>query len=123
MPATLRRILAGAIALVALAAQRLPLPVWTRSAEAASPTWRHGISAFGDLKYPAGFKQFEYVNAKAPKAGVARQIALGTYDNFNTVIDGVKGALAFGCASLFAGFFFKLAPSALPRGEKHCRRR
>jgi microcin C transport system substrate-binding protein len=82
--------------LVVLAAQRLPLPVWTRRAEAASPTWRHGISAFGDLKYPAGFKQFEYVNAKAPKGGVARQIALGTYDNFNAVIDGVKGALAFG---------------------------
>jgi microcin C transport system substrate-binding protein len=83
-------------ALVALAAQRLPLPAWTRRAEAASATWRHGVSAFGDLKYPAGFKQFEYVNASAPKGGVARQIALGTYDNFNMVIDGVKGALAFG---------------------------
>jgi hypothetical protein len=44
-------------ALVALAAQRLPLPAWTRRAEAARPTWRHGVSAFGDLKYPAGFKQ------------------------------------------------------------------
>jgi microcin C transport system substrate-binding protein len=94
LPVNRRSLLTSA--LVALAAQRLPLPVWTRRAEAASPTWRHGISAFGDLKYPAGFKQFEYVNAKAPKAGVARQIALGTYDNFNTVIDGVKGALAFG---------------------------
>jgi microcin C transport system substrate-binding protein len=83
-------------ALVALAAQRLPLSAWTRRAEAATPTWRHGVSAFGDLKYPSGFKQFEYVNASAPKSGVARQIALGTYDNFNMVIDGVKGALAFG---------------------------
>ena len=83
-------------ALVALAAQRLPVPAWTRRAEAATPTWRHGVSAFGDLKYPSGFKQFEYVNASAPKTGVARQIALGTYDNFNMVIDGVKGALAFG---------------------------
>ena len=83
-------------ALVALAAQRLPLSAWTRRAEAATPTWRHGVSAFGDLKYPSGFKQFEYVNASAPKNGVARQIALGTYDNFNMVIDGVKGALAFG---------------------------
>ena len=25
----------------------------------------HGISVFGDLKYPEGFKQFEYVNAGA----------------------------------------------------------
>ena len=29
----------------------------------------HGISAFGDLKYPADFKQFDYVNANAPKGG------------------------------------------------------
>ena len=60
------------------------------------PGWRHGISPFGDLKYPSGFKQFDYVNAKAPKGGAARQIALGTYDNFNMVVDGVKGALAVG---------------------------
>ena len=32
----------------------------------------------------------------APKGGAARQIALGTYDNFNMVVDGVKGALAVG---------------------------
>ncbi|HXW47864.1 MAG TPA: extracellular solute-binding protein [Xanthobacteraceae bacterium] len=58
--------------------------------------WRHGLSLYGDLKYPAGFKQFEYVNAQAPKAGTARQIALGTFDNFNTAIAGVKGSLAAG---------------------------
>ena len=62
----------------------------------ASLVWRHGISPFGDLKYPSGFKQFDYVNAKAPRGGAARQIALGTYDNFNMVVDGVKGALAVG---------------------------
>jgi microcin C transport system substrate-binding protein len=83
-------------ALVALAARRLPLPVWISSAQAASPAWRHGVSPFGDLKYPTGFKKFDYVNANAPKGGVARQIALGTYDNFNMVVDGVKGTLALG---------------------------
>ena len=83
-------------ALVALAARRLPLPVWIGSAQAASPAWRHGVSPFGDLKYPTGFKKFDYVNADAPKGGVARQIALGTYDNFNMVVDGVKGTLALG---------------------------
>ena len=87
-------------ALLALAARRLPLSVWTSRAEAqekrASLVWRHGVSLFGDLKYPPGFKQFDYVNAKAPKGGAARQIALGTYDNFNMVVDGVKGALAVG---------------------------
>src|SRR5258708_13221016 len=28
---------------------------------------RHGMSAFGDLKYPAGFKHFDYVHPNAPK--------------------------------------------------------
>ena len=83
-------------ALVVLAAQRLPLPGWTRNALAGGTAWRHGVSPFGDLKYPSGFKQFDYVNANAPKGGAARQIALGTYDNFNMVVDGVKGALAVG---------------------------
>ncbi len=54
------------------------------------------MSVFGDLKYPAGFKQFDYVNANAPKAGTVRQIALGTFDNFNPVIADVKGSLAAG---------------------------
>ena len=82
--------------LVALAAQRLPLPVWTSRAQAAAPAWRHGVSPFGDLKYPSGFKQFDYINANAPKGGAARQIALGTFDNFNMVVAGVKGTLALG---------------------------
>jgi len=82
--------------LVALAAQRLPLPLWTSRAEAAGPAWRHGVSAFGELKYPSGFKQFDYVKANAPKGGAARQIAIGTFDNFNTVVAGIKGALVLG---------------------------
>jgi len=82
--------------LVALAAQRLPLPVWIGRAQAAAPAWRHGVSPFGELKYPAGFRKFDYVNANAPKGGAARQIALGTFDNFNMVVAGVKGTLALG---------------------------
>ena len=82
--------------LVALAAQRLPLPVWISRAQAAAPAWRHGVSPFGDLKYPSDFKQFDYINANAPKGGAARQIALGTFDNFNMVVAGVKGTLALG---------------------------
>src|SRR5215469_3082842 len=98
MPVNRRSVLTSA--LLAVTARWLPLPHWIEPALAQAPAaekkWRHGSSLYGELKYPAGFKQFEYVNAKAPKAGLARQIALGTYDNFNTVIDGVKGALAFG---------------------------
>ncbi len=46
---------------------------------------------FGYVKYPAGFTQFDYVNAAAPKGGTARQIALGIYDNFNMVVARVTG--------------------------------
>ena len=58
--------------------------------------WKHGLSLFGDPKYPAGFKHFEYVNPAAPKGGTVRQIAFGTFDNFNQVVSGVKGSLAMG---------------------------
>jgi microcin C transport system substrate-binding protein len=58
--------------------------------------WRHGLSLFGDLKYPAGFPHFDYVNANAPKGGAVRQAAFGTYDNFNMVVAGWKGKLAAG---------------------------
>ncbi len=63
--------------------------------------WRHGLSLFGDLKYPAGFKNFDYVNVNAPKAGTARLIAFGTFDNFNPVTGGVKGSLAAGINEIY----------------------
>jgi microcin C transport system substrate-binding protein len=65
-------------------------------AQAQTRQWKHGLSLFGELKYAEGFKQFDYVNANAPKAGAARMIAFGTFDNFNTVVAGVKGTLAGG---------------------------
>jgi microcin C transport system substrate-binding protein len=58
--------------------------------------WKHGLSLFGEVKYPQGFRNFDYVNPQAPKGGAARQIAFGTFDNFNIVVAGVKGALANG---------------------------
>jgi microcin C transport system substrate-binding protein len=63
--------------------------------------WRHGLSLFGDLKYPEHFKQFDYVNANAPKGGTARELALGTFDNFNPVVAFVKGSLAAGIGLVY----------------------
>jgi microcin C transport system substrate-binding protein len=90
-------------AALALVARQLPLPPWTTraAAQTAGPVWRHGASPFGDLKYPEGFARFDYVNAKAPKGGSARQIALGTFDNFNPVVGLVKGALVQGTELLY----------------------
>ena len=37
-------------------------------------TEMHGMSVFGDLKYPADFKHFEYVDPNAPKGGAFSHI-------------------------------------------------
>ncbi len=62
-------------------------------AAAAEAAWTHSLSLFGDVKYPADFKRFDYVNPDAPKGGAVRRIAVGTFDNFNPVVAGVKGSL------------------------------
>lgn len=48
---------------------------------AAEP--RHGLSLFGDLKYPANFTHFDYVNPDAPKGGTVKYAAIGTFDTLN----------------------------------------
>jgi len=58
--------------------------------------WRHALSVFGDVKYPADFKRYDYVNPNAPKGGVVRLFEQGTFDNFNTVVMGFKGSIARG---------------------------
>lgn len=72
---------------------------------AASPLGaepRHGLSIFGDLKYPADFKHFDYVNPDAPQGGKASQIGPGgvsTFDSFNMFI--LKGDAAQGMELCF----------------------
>ncbi len=66
------------------------------AAQAPARHWRHGLSLFGELKYPADFKRFDYVNPDAPKGGAVRLLAFGTYDNFNIVIEGLKGQIVAG---------------------------
>lgn len=70
--------------------------------EAAHAEPRHGLSIFGDLKYPAGFSHFDYVNPDAPKGG--RIVTMGTgslttYDSFNGYI--LKGDAAQNIELLF----------------------
>ena len=67
-----------------------------RSAGGRTQSWRHGLSLFGNLKYPPAFPHFDYVNPHAPKGGTVRQAAFGTYDSFNMVVAGWKGKLAAG---------------------------
>src|SRR5262249_1519877 len=57
-----------------------------RPTGAQAESERHGMSAFGDLKYPADFKHFDYVNPNAPKGGLFSQVgSTRQYNqNFNT---------------------------------------
>jgi len=63
---------------------------------------RHGLSAFGELKYPPDFKHFDYVNPDAPKGGRISMIGTAgriTFDSFNNFI--LRGDAAQGLEYLF----------------------
>ena len=68
----------------------------------------HGMSVFGDLKYPADFHHFEYVNPQAPKGGLFSTIpsiraynqSFQTFNSFNAFI--LKGEGAKGMELTFA---------------------
>src|SRR3954447_6219467 len=73
-----------------------------RPALASEGPERHGMSAFGDLKYPADFKHFEYVDPNAPKGGTFSHIGPSrafnqnflTFNSLNSYIlkgDGAQG--------------------------------
>ncbi len=62
----------------------------------------HGISTFGDLKYAADFKHFDYVNPDAPKGGRMTFLGTGasqTFDSLNPFI--LKGEAAQGLGLLY----------------------
>lgn len=63
---------------------------------------RHGLSAFGELAYPADFRHFRYVNPDAPKGGRLSMIGTAgviTFNSLNAFI--VKGDAAQGLEYLF----------------------
>lgn len=68
-------------------------------AQDATEPLRHGVAIVGDLKYPAGFERFDYVNPSAPKGGTLRMSSTGTFDSFNPVLN--KGEAAPGLLTVF----------------------
>jgi microcin C transport system substrate-binding protein len=76
--------------------------VFLVSAGAAADNGKHGLSVFGELKYPADFKHFEWVNPDAPKGGRLATIGIvarTSFDSFNNFI--LKGDPAQGLESLY----------------------
>jgi microcin C transport system substrate-binding protein len=78
-------------------------------------TERHGISAFGDLKYPKDFRHFDYVDPKAPKGGTFSQIGSNrqfnqnflTFNSLNSYI--LKGDAALGMELTFTSLMARAA--------------
>lgn len=77
-------------------------PLSRGAAASEGPIEAHGISAFGDLKYPADFRHFDYVNLDAPKGGMFSLIpsvraynqSYQTFNSLNAYIlkgDGAQG--------------------------------
>ena len=105
---------------LALGAGALAAAITSPAAADEGPE-RHGISAFGDLKYPADFKRFDYVNADAPKGGMFSQVGSNrvfnqnflTFNSLNIFI--LKGDGAQGMELTFAGLMARAAdePDAL----------
>jgi microcin C transport system substrate-binding protein len=50
---------------------------------ADAPAFKHAISLFSDVKYPADFKNFDYVNPAAPKGGKVRLPFYRDFDSLN----------------------------------------
>ena len=64
-------------------------------AEGAATITAHGISSFGDLKYPADFKHLDYVNPDAPKGGEIAEVGQGGFDTLNPfTVKGLGAALS-----------------------------
>jgi microcin C transport system substrate-binding protein len=105
-------LLLGAAALTSSLAQNV---------EAAQDSERHGVSAFGDLKYPPDFKHFDYINPNAPKGGVFSHVGATrafnqnflTFNSLNSFI--LRGDGALGMELTFASLMARAAdePDAL----------
>ena len=55
----------------------------------------HGLSAFGELKYPPKFTHFDYVNPEAPKGGTFTLAPNTWYWNQNTATFNTLNTLTF----------------------------
>ncbi|SEI13816.1 extracellular solute-binding protein [Tardiphaga sp. OK245] len=85
---------------------------------AQAPSEAHGISAFGDLKYPADFPNFDYVNVKAPKGGAFSTVpssrafnqSFQTFNSLNAYV--LKGDGAQGMGMTFAPLMVRAGDEA-----------
>ena len=84
----------------AIAKAALPLALFAaqaseaESAPCANPDYAHAISYLLPLKYGPDYTHFDYTNPAAPKTGRMRLPVMGTFDNYNAILE--KGRVAAG---------------------------
>ncbi len=71
--------------------------------DAPGPQKRHALSLIGEPKYGPDFTHFAYVNSDAPKGGVTRQWALGSFDSLNIAL--FKGEKPNGLSLIYDQLF------------------
>jgi len=79
--------------------------------QAKGLTTQHGFALHEDLKYPSGFKHFDYVNPDAPKGGKLKLMGFGTFDSLNPYT--LKGTSPFNTAGQFIYGFSELNETLL----------
>ena len=58
------------------------------------PKYQHAAASLLSPKYEKQFRHFHYANPQAPKGGSMKVPQLGTFDNYNSIVE--KGRLAAG---------------------------
>ncbi|MGY3437469.1 MULTISPECIES: extracellular solute-binding protein [unclassified Marinovum] len=78
-----RRAALGMFGATALGAALPPSRLIGQTSDGSETVISHGYSFYGDLKYPADYKHWDYVNPNAPKGGEIVLSSRGTFDGFN----------------------------------------
>ena len=81
------------------------------------PSYEHAHSYLLPLKYQQDFSHFEYHNPEAPKGGKMRVPQMGTYDNFNGILE--KGRLAAGYGVIGGYVYESLMTNSLDEPVSH----
>ena len=72
---------------------------------------QHGFALYGDLKYPANFKHFDFINPDAQKGGDLKLMGVGTFDSLNPYT--LKGTSPINTAGQFVYGFSELNETLL----------
>ena len=91
-----KRALAAAAALSSVGAIAEASVGAMAEAPCQDPAYQHGISYVLPLRYGPDFSHFGYANPAAPKGGTMRLPQMGTFDNYNAIVEIGRLAAGFG---------------------------